>query len=118
MVQSTASDSFAEHVTSDASCARRADPATRAYPRTAQYPRISAALAGNLRGDNKTEVERARRPAGKTDLYLAHFLGAGGATEILKAIRHDIDTCRRHSSGGGIGQSVFFDATMARVYGR
>src|SRR5260221_13954099 len=83
---------LAEHITSDATGRPRvADPIMRERILALRKdPRISAALAGEFAQDNKMEAERALgRPAGKTDLYLAHFLGAGGATEILKAIRQD-----------------------------
>ena len=107
---------LAEHVTSDVSGRPHvADPIMRERILALRKdPRISAALAGEFAQDNKTEVERALgRPAGKTDLYLAHFLGAGGATEILKAIRHDgstpaVDILPEAASAN---RSVFFDAT-------
>src|SRR5260370_12866998 len=51
-------------------------------------PRLSAAFAAEYTKANQAEVERALgRPVGNTDLYMAHFLGAGGATEFLKAMR-------------------------------
>jgi hypothetical protein len=107
---------LAEHVTSDASGRPHvADPFMRERILALRKdPRISAALAGEFAQDNKTEVERALgRPAGKTDLYLAHFLGAGGATEILKAIRHDGSTPAVDILPGAASanRSVFFDAT-------
>jgi hypothetical protein len=107
---------LAEHVTSDASGRPHvADPIMRERILALRKdPRISAALAGEFAQDNKTEVERALgRPAGKTDLYLAHFLGAGGATEILKAIRHDSSTPAADilPEAASANRSVFFDAT-------
>jgi Transglycosylase SLT domain len=118
---------FAEHVTTDASGRPRvADPIMRERILALRKdPRMSAALAGEFTQDNKTEVERALgRPAGKTDLYLAHFLGAGGATEILKAIRQDgttpaVDILPEAASAN---RSVFFDSktgeprTVADLY--
>lgn len=106
---------LAEHVTTDAfGRLHVADPIMRERILALRKdPRISAALAGEFAQDNKTEVERALgRPAGKTDLYLAHFLGASGATEILKAIRHDgstpaVDILPEAASAN---RSVFFDA--------
>jgi hypothetical protein len=105
---------FAEQVTSDGSGRPHvADPIMREHILALRKdPRISAALAGEFAQDNKTEVERALgRPAGKTDLYLAHFLGAGGATEILKAVRQDgttpaVDILPEAASAN---RSVFFD---------
>ncbi len=83
---------LAEQVTCDAAGRPHVvDPAVReSILALRKDPRISAALAGEFAHDNKAEVERVLgRPAEKTDLYLAHFLGAGGATEILKAIQHN-----------------------------
>jgi len=49
-------------------------------------PRLSALLAAELANDNKTRLENELgRPVGKTEMYLAHFLGAGGAAKLLKA---------------------------------
>jgi hypothetical protein len=118
---------LAEHVTSDASGRPRvADPIMRERILALRKdPRISAALAGEFAQDNKTEVERALgRPVGKTDLYLAHFLGAGGATEILKAIRQDgtIPAVDILPGAASANRSVFFDSktgeprTVADLY--
>ncbi len=118
---------LAEQITSDTSGRPRvADPIMRERILALRKdPRISAALAGEFARDNKMEVERALgRPAGKTDLYLAHFLGAGGATEILKAIRQDgttpaVDILPEAASAN---RSVFFDTktgeprTVAALY--
>src|SRR6185437_13475298 len=90
-------------------------------------PKISAALAGEFARDNKAEVERALgRPAQKTDLYLAHFLGAGGATEILKAIQQNGTTPAADilPEAASANRSVFFDGktgeprTVADLYRR
>ncbi len=68
-------------------------------------PRISSLLAGEYAKANKTEVEHALgRPAGKADLYMAHFLGAGGATEFLKQVRKD---------GGAVAADILPDAAAA-----
>ncbi len=53
-------------------------------------PRASALMAGELVKENKQALETALgRPVGNTDLYLAHFLGAGGAATFLKAMDKD-----------------------------
>ena len=118
---------LAEQVTCDAAGRPHvADPTVReSILALRKDPRISAALAGEFAHDNKTEVERALgRPAGKTDLYLAHFLGAGGATEILKAIQQNsampaVDVLPEAASAN---RSVFFDGktgeprTVADLY--
>lgn len=80
---------LAQQVTTDASGrAGVADPATRQQILDLRKdPRLSSALAAEYARQNKTELEQALgRPAGNADLYMAHFLGAGGATTFLKAV--------------------------------
>jgi len=51
-------------------------------------PEASAAMAAEFASDNGRYLEsRLGRPAESVDLYLAHFLGAGGAARFLRA--HD-----------------------------
>lgn len=51
-------------------------------------PEASAAMAAEFAADNGQYLERRLgRPAESVDLYLAHFLGAGGAARFLRA--HD-----------------------------
>ncbi|HEY0522834.1 MAG TPA: transglycosylase SLT domain-containing protein [Stellaceae bacterium] len=53
-------------------------------------PGVSACFAAELAHDNKEELTRALgRPVGSADLYLAHFLGAGGACQFLRAVETD-----------------------------
>jgi hypothetical protein len=118
---------LADQVTSDAAGRPHvADPTVRQNILALRKdPRISAALAGELANDNKAEVERALgRPAQKTDLYLAHFLGAGGATELLKAIQRNGATPAADILPGAASanRAVFFDGrtgeprTVADLY--
>lgn len=47
-------------------------------------PRIAALMAAELAQDNKAGLENAlQREVNNTELYLAHFLGTGGATRLL-----------------------------------
>jgi hypothetical protein len=49
-------------------------------------PQLSSLMAGEYARDNKSYLERTLgRPVDSTDLYLAHFLGPGGAGKVLKA---------------------------------
>lgn len=49
-------------------------------------PQSSASMAGAFAADNRTYLERhLGRPVESVDLYLAHFLGAGGASKFLSA---------------------------------
>jgi hypothetical protein len=88
-------------------------------------PKLSAALAGELARSNKIEVERAiGRKAGNAELSLAHFLGAGGATELLKAIQQNgtATAAALLPDAAAANHSVFFDArtgeprTVAELY--
>lgn len=52
-----------------------------------ENPRISALMAAELTRDNKIVLEReVGRDVGDTELYMAHFLGAGGAARFLNAM--------------------------------
>jgi hypothetical protein len=98
---------LAQQVTVDtAGHSHVADPATRAQILNLRTdPRLSAAFAAEYTKENKAEVERALgRSAGSTDLYMAHFLGAGGATEFLKAMK---------SNAGAIGADLLPEAAAA-----
>jgi len=88
-------------------------------------PRLSAAFAAEYTQENKTEVERALgRPVGNTDLYMAHFLGAGGATEFLKAMRSNAGTVAADllPEAAAANHAVFYDnrtgapRTVAEIY--
>lgn len=47
-------------------------------------PEISALMAGEMTADNKEYLEaHTDGTVGKTEMYLAHFLGAGGAAKFL-----------------------------------
>lgn len=51
-------------------------------------PKLSAAMAAEYARGNHAQLTQALgREIGATDLYLAHFLGAGGATRFLSALR-------------------------------
>jgi hypothetical protein len=51
-------------------------------------PKLSAAMAAEYaRGNHAHLAQALGREIGATDLYLAHFLGAGGATRFLSALR-------------------------------
>ena len=103
-----------------------ADPATRQQILDLRTdPRLSAAFAAEYTKENKTEVEHALgRPVGKTDLYMAHFLGAGGATEFLKAMRSNAGTIAADllPDAAAANHAVFYDnrtgapRTVAEIY--
>ncbi|RJF94566.1 lytic transglycosylase domain-containing protein [Oleomonas cavernae] len=50
-------------------------------------PALAAAMGAEFARDNKEYLEgRLKREVGATDLYMAHFLGAGGASRFLGAL--------------------------------
>ncbi|MFN4090858.1 MAG: hypothetical protein ACK4QW_17695, partial [Alphaproteobacteria bacterium] len=55
-------------------------------------PKLSALMAGEYARENKTHLERTvGGEIGDTELYLAHFLGAGGARRFLTAMQRNPD---------------------------
>lgn len=56
-------------------------------------PRAAALMAGAFMAENRDRIESALgRAASATDLYLAHFLGAGGAVRFLSALARAPET--------------------------
>jgi len=62
-----------------------ADPALRQQILDMRnHPETASVMAAELASDNRAYLEeRIGRPADATDLYMAHFLGAGGAAKFL-----------------------------------
>jgi hypothetical protein len=53
-------------------------------------PAVASSMAAALTADNRAYMEpRIGRPAESVDLYLAHFLGSGGAINFLSAMQAD-----------------------------
>lgn len=67
------------------------DPALRAQVMALRHdPQASAMMAAELAGDNQTALSSALgRSPDPSELYLAHFLGAQGATQFLGALASD-----------------------------
>ncbi len=67
------------------------DPAARSRLMAMRYdPSASAMMAAELAGDNQTALTSALgRTPDASELYLAHFLGADGATKFLSAMTTD-----------------------------
>ncbi len=75
-------------------------------------PRLNAALGAEYARDNKATIEAALgREASSTDLYLAHFLGAGGATQLLQAIERNGNrpAAELLPAAAAANTSVFYD---------
>lgn len=67
------------------------DPAMRSAIDNLRYdPELSSAMAASFASDNRDRLEASLgRPAESVDLYLAHFLGAKGASDFLGAMADD-----------------------------
>jgi hypothetical protein len=92
---------------------RVAEPRLRdAILKLRQDAGIAAAMAAEHTADNRQRlVSRLGRPVSDVELYLAHFLGAGGATRFLRAM----DAAPDQSAAGvtpraaRTNHSVFYD---------
>jgi Transglycosylase SLT domain len=80
---------YASHITMHDGIAHADSPAWRkAILDLRKDPTISAEMAGELDKANLDTLKaNVGGRIGATDLYLAHFLGAGGASEFIKAMR-------------------------------
>jgi hypothetical protein len=81
-------------------------------------PSLSAALAGEYATQNKEEVERALgHPVGRAGLYMAHFLGAGGATQFLKTLASAGSTPAAEllPEAAASNRSIFYDGETGRA---
>lgn len=70
-----------------------------------KHPETASVMAAEFASDNRTFLEqRLGRPVQSVDLYLAHFLGAGGAAKFLSAA---------DSNPGASGAALFPAAARA-----
>ncbi|WP_291842257.1 hypothetical protein [Maricaulis sp.] len=69
------------------------DPAQRQQILDLRFDAVaSARMAGELAAENNAVIEsRIGRPASSGELYAAHFLGAGGAAELINAAQDNPD---------------------------
>jgi hypothetical protein len=82
---------LARSITASENGPRVADPAVKAKILALRDdPKLSAAMAAEYaRGNHAQLTQSLGREIGATDLYLAHFLGTGGATRFLTELRND-----------------------------
>ena len=109
-----------------ASALEAGDPQARVQAlKLRDNPALSASMAAEYTRDNQDQLESALgRPAGPTDLYLAHFLGAQGATKFLSAMdknpsaRADV----MFPEAARANQSIFYvngrPRTVSEIYDR
>lgn len=104
-----------------------ADPATRqAILALRNDPAIASMMAAEHASDNKEALESATgRTATGTDLYMAHFLGLGGARSFLTALQTSPGRAgaAMFPAAARANRSVFFDASggarsLAEIYNR
>jgi len=106
---------------------RVADPATRAaILQLRTDPQAASLMAAEHASDNKDAIEGALgRAATGTDLYMAHFLGLGGARKFLSRMESDPDATAASlfPSAAGANRTVFFERdgsprSLKQVYAR
>jgi hypothetical protein len=75
-------------------------------------PRISALMAAELANDNEASLEQALgHKVGSAELYMAHFLGAGGAAKFLANMEQnpDIEAAYLVPAAARANQAVFYE---------
>ena len=76
-------------------------------------PTVSATMAAATASDNKDSIETSLgRGATGTDLYMAHFLGLGGAKSFLRTMQTnpDASAASLFPAAARANRSVFYDA--------
>lgn len=74
---------------------------------------LNATMAGEYANDNRAHLERTTsQRIGPTELYLAHFLGAGGASEFLNAMDQGPGRsgAALFPAAARANQAIFYDA--------
>ena len=84
-------------------------------------PEAASAMAAEFAGDNQSHLQSAlgRKPE-PVDLYLAHFLGANGATRFLKAMDHNPDKAAAplFQKAASANRGIFYEKSgHARSFG-
>ncbi|MFQ3664716.1 MAG: transglycosylase SLT domain-containing protein, partial [Sphingomonadaceae bacterium] len=80
-------------------------------------PHVAALMAGEFMAENGRVLEGALgRAVGAADLYLAHFLGAGGAVRFLKAMgaAPQTEAASLFPAAARANRSIFFAAGQPR----
>ncbi|MDY6983436.1 MAG: transglycosylase SLT domain-containing protein [Pseudomonadota bacterium] len=96
---------------------RVADPKAREYILSLRDdPRVSALMAAEFARDNEQSLEQSLgREVGKAELYMAHFLGAGGAAKFLSEMdtNASADACAIVPAAARANAAVFYDGNKA-----
>ena len=97
------------------------DPSMRAHVMALRYdPDASALMAAELARDNAGELRGVLgREPDAAELYLAHFLGAGGARTFLSALHSDPGQSAAGllPQAAGANRPIFYDNGRARSVG-
>lgn len=117
---------YADHIKVDAAgVAHVSDPAWRkAILDLRKDPQLSAEMAGELDKQNMDALQdNVGGKIGGTELYLAHFLGAGGATDFLNEMHANPNTQAANvlPQAASSNPSVFYNSdgsarTLAQIY--
>lgn len=104
-----------------------ADTATRSYiMKMRDNPEVAALMAAEHAADNKAQLEaQFGREMGGADLYMAHFLGLGGAQKFLSALDRDPSrpAAQLFPAAAASNRGVFFAAdgrarSLSEIYDR
>jgi len=87
---------------------------------------VASLMAAEHAADNKTALEATLgRPVGGTDLYMAHFLGLGGAQKFLTKMASDPQASGADlfPAAAGANRSIFYaqggrERSLAEIYDR
>ena len=81
-------------------------------------PEIASAMAAEFAGENKSFLESAwGGDVGSTELYMAHFMGAGGAASFLKARDENPlqPAADLFPSAANANKNIFYDRQTGRA---
>ncbi|WP_375422469.1 lytic transglycosylase domain-containing protein [uncultured Sphingomonas sp.] len=89
-------------------------------------PAAASLMAAEHAADNKTALEdKLGRPANGTDLYMAHFLGLGGAKKFLSAMQNDpgASASSLFPAAAGANRNIFYASngqprSLSQIYDR
>lgn len=104
----------------DGTCCVRDPALKREIMALRKDPRVSALMAGEFAKENKQYLENELgHPVGKAELYMAHFLGAGGAAKFLKALDANPNQAafRVMPEAANANRAVFFEGGRPRSLG-
>lgn len=81
-------------------------------------PELSALMAGAFTAENQDYLEKnTRGDVGATELYFAHFMGAGGATKFLnsRAANGDTVAAELFPAAASANKNVFYDKNTGKA---